>query len=107
MTQTAHKSVRGQSLAWRILLWMSIAALAPLLVMAIQGYHCAREAIIDSEEAHLLSVLESRQTRINAWLEGIDSDLRLLAISPSMGGPRAEFALHAAGTRRARLPGAG
>jgi len=82
---------------------MSIAALGPLLVMAFQGYHCAREAIIDSEEAHLLSVLESRQTRIHAWLEGIGSDLRLLAISPSMGAPTAQFALHTAGTRRAEL----
>lgn len=103
MAQEAKRTMRRQSLAWRILLWMSIAALGPLLVMAIQGYHCAREAIIDSEEAHLLSVLESRRTRVNAWLKGIDSDLRLLAISPSMGAPRDQFALHAAGTRRAEL----
>ncbi len=86
MTAVATKPGRFRSLAWRILLWMSLAALGPLLIMSVQGYHCAREAIMTSEESHLLSVLESRRTRLDSWLESISTDLRFLTVSAAVGG---------------------
>jgi two-component system sensor histidine kinase AtoS len=45
---------------------MAFVAFLPLLVMASQGYHCARQAIIESEEQHLLSILESRKALLEA-----------------------------------------
>ncbi len=77
---------RFHSLGWRILLWMSLIALGPLMVMAIQGYHCAREAIVSSEVAHLESVLQSRAARIDAWLAKVTGDLRFLGASPCVRG---------------------
>jgi signal transduction histidine kinase len=42
---------RHHSLRFRILLWMSLVALGPLVIMSAQGYHCARQAIIELQEA--------------------------------------------------------
>lgn len=73
---------RFRTLGWRILLWMSLVALGPLVIMAYQGYHCARQAIVESQEKHLRSVLESRKTRIETWLREIKEDFRFLASAP-------------------------
>lgn len=73
-------------LGGRILLWMSLVAFIPLLIMASQGYHCARQAISESQRAHLRSVLESRRTRLEAWLGEIRADFQFLSISPCVRG---------------------
>ena len=57
---------RFDSLGWRILFWMALVALVPLLIMASQGYHCARQALVESEVAHLHSVLASRTARLES-----------------------------------------
>ena len=77
---------RFRSLRWRILFWMLPVALGPLVIMAAQGYHCARQAVIASQEAHLRSVLESRRTRLEAWLAQVRSDFRFLEASPCLRG---------------------
>lgn len=84
--QIKSSGKRFDTLGWRILFWMSLVALGPLLIMAYQGYHCARQALVESQEAHLLSVLESRKTRLEAWLSEIKADFRFLAATPCTHG---------------------
>lgn len=64
---------------------MSLAALGPLLIMAYQGYHCARQAIVESQERHLTSVLESRKIMLEAWLNKVKTDLSFLSLTPCTG----------------------
>ena len=66
-------------LAWRILFWMALVGLGPLLVMAVQGYHCARMAVIERAEAQLGSVVESRKSRIEQWFSEREADMGLIA----------------------------
>ena len=66
-------------LAWRILFWMALIGLGPLLVMAVQGYHCARMAVIERAEAQLGSVVESRKSRIEQWFSEREADMGLIA----------------------------
>jgi signal transduction histidine kinase len=67
------------SLRSRILIWMAVLALAPLVIMAFQGYHCAKQALVESEEAHLLSAIEARKARLETWLAEVKADSRFLA----------------------------
>ncbi len=73
---------RSGSLGWRILFWIAIIACGTLLIMAYQGYHSARQAIIASKEEHLRSVLQSRKSRIETWLTELKAELRFLAVTP-------------------------
>ena len=82
----SRRPQRFQTLAWRILLWMLIVGLGPLLIMAGQGYHCARQAIMESERARLQAVLNSRQSRLESWLVQIRADFHFLEVSPCMRG---------------------
>ena len=84
---------RFGTLGWRILIWMALVALGPLVVMAYQGYHCARQAIVESKQEHLRSVLESKKTRIETWLREIEADMRFLAVAPCV---RTDCAAHTA-----------
>jgi signal transduction histidine kinase len=84
--EPTDRVARFQSVRWRILFWMLLVALGPLVIMAAQGYHCARQGIIASQEAHLQSVLQSRETRLQAWLDQIHSDLGFLSVSPCVRG---------------------
>ena len=79
-------STRHLPFAWRILFWMSVVALGPLVVMAYQGYHCARQAVVDSEYAHLRSAVEWRKARLEAWLGQVRKDFRFLAVVPCARG---------------------
>ena len=36
---------RFSRMSWRVLFWMTLVGLGPLVIMAAQGYHCAREAV--------------------------------------------------------------
>jgi len=74
------------SLKWQILIWMLLIALTPLLIMAIQGYHCAKEAITSTESLHLQAMLEARKVRITAWLDRVAADLHFLESSPCVRG---------------------
>jgi len=63
----------------RILAWMTLVALAPLIVMAYQGYHCASEAVVETKRSHLESVLESRKAHFAGRLSEVRADARFLA----------------------------
>ena len=69
-------------LGGRILLAMALAALGPLVIMAYQGYVCAREAVVTSQTAHIRSVVDSRAARLGSWLAEIESDMRFLSTIP-------------------------
>jgi len=73
------------SMGWQILFWMSLVAMGPLLIMAYQGYHCARQAVVESQEKHLKSVLESRKIMLEAWLAKIKTNLYFLSLTPCSG----------------------
>ena len=56
--------------------------MVPLIVMALQGYHCARQAVLSLETTHLRSVLEGRKARIKDWFGERKHDLRSVAAYP-------------------------
>ncbi len=64
---------------------MLLVALVPLLVMAIQGLHCAGQAIVALESTHQRMVLQTRRARINDWLAERAEELRALAAYPCTG----------------------
>ena len=78
----AGKQRRSARLRWQVLSWMTACAMVPLIVMAVQGYHCARQAIVSLETTHLRSVLEGRKARITDWFEERTRDLRSVAAYP-------------------------
>ena len=61
---------------------MLLVALVPLLIMAIQGYHCASTAVVGLQTAHLTAVLQARRSRISDWLRERQEDLAALAGYP-------------------------
>jgi len=71
-----------RSLALSVTLWMLLVALVPLLVMALQGLHCATQAIVEMESMHLRGVLHARRARIDYWLDDRMEDLAALAAFP-------------------------
>jgi len=75
---TAPKHFR--SLTRRIFFWMCVVALVPLIVASSQGYHCARQAVIDRAEKHLLSLLNSRKAMLLNWLEERKSDIKSISV---------------------------
>ena len=73
---------RSTKLRWHVLFWMLVCAMVPLVAMALQGYHCARRAVLSLETTHLRSVLEGRKARIAEWFGERKSDLRAVAACP-------------------------
>ena len=72
----------GKSIARSVLLWMMAVAVLPLLIMAGQGYHCARQAVIQMKTDQLKAVLEGKKNRIVDWLKEREGGLGLLATYP-------------------------
>ena len=73
---------RRRSVAHTVLVSMLLVALVPLLVMAIQGYHCAAMAVVQLQTGHLRSVLEGRKARIEDWIRERRRDISALASYP-------------------------
>lgn len=76
----------------RVLGWMLLISIAPLTVMALQGYHCGMQAITETTHQHLLSVVQARSSLITAWLRQREAELDVLAASPSIARCCAHFA---------------
>ncbi len=73
------KKPHNRSIALSILLAMLTIALVPLLIMAIQGYHCASMAVVQLQTSHLNSVLHARMARITDWLQERKNDITAIA----------------------------
>lgn len=80
------KGKRFGSLGWRILFWMSLVGLGPLLIMAYQGYHCASQAVLEQAHTQLRSVVNSRKVRIMEWLAERKADMHFISITPCAHG---------------------
>ncbi len=74
-----NRQARSRKLRWQVLTWLVACAVVPLIVMALQGYHCARSAVISLESTHLISVLEARRARITDWFEERKADLQFIS----------------------------
>ncbi len=72
----------------RILAGMLLAALAPLIVAAYQGYHCARQALVEEVQNRLLAIARGRRDRIQSWLTERMNDAVLLCVTPCLWDKR-------------------
>ncbi len=72
----------NRSITYTIFLSMLLVALVPLLIMAIQGYHCASMAVVQLQSSHLDSVLHARKSRIVDWLNDRNNDIATIAAAP-------------------------
>ncbi|MCL4216033.1 MAG: HAMP domain-containing histidine kinase [Candidatus Hydrogenedentes bacterium] len=70
------------TLTRRVMGWMLIVCLLPLLIMAAQGYHCASEAVIETTNNQLYTALMGARAMINGWLEEKERELAALAANP-------------------------
>lgn len=60
---------KRRSIVATILFLTVVVAIAPLLIMSIQGYHCARQAILQLKMNQLETVSMAKQQRIADWLD--------------------------------------
>ncbi len=79
-TAAASRAPFG-SLRRKILIWSLAIALVPLVVMAYQGYHCARQAIIESAEERLMAVAASRRAWTETWIQERLTDMAIVGQS--------------------------
>jgi len=63
-----------------ILIWMIVLTIIPISVVSYQGYHCARQALIETQNAHLQAILSSKQAQVERVMDVVRSDLHLLSI---------------------------
>ena len=73
---------REKSIARNVRLWMMAVSVIPLIIMATQGYHCARQAVLQLKTEHLQTFLNGRKARIGDWLHSSENSLQLLATYP-------------------------
>lgn len=76
----------------RVLAWMLLLSVAPLLFMGWQGYHCGQQAIIEKTQDHLHSIMNSRAALVSTWFDQRYSELDVIASSPSVARCCAHFA---------------
>jgi signal transduction histidine kinase len=75
---------RSNSLKTRILKWMTLIALGPLVLVAYQGYHCGRKAVIQSQKEHIRSVVLGRKQTLIEWLEQRKKEINILSLMPQL-----------------------
>ncbi len=73
-----------------ILLWMLVLTIVPIIIVSYQGFHCAKQALIETNNAHLHAVLTAKKTQIERTLDVVRSDLHLLSILTFSNTPNAE-----------------
>ena len=72
----------GKNLRSRVFTACILISIAPLTIVAYQGYHCGRMAIMDLTRLHVLSVAEARHTMITSWLNERIDDISALVSLP-------------------------
>lgn len=96
MEQVESKDVsgnRGRPSLWgdlrsRVLGAMLLISVLPMIVVAYQGYHCARQAVVEHVHMHLVSVIEARRALFNEWLRERKSEIeRLASLASVREGP--------------------
>ena len=79
--------LRPTTFSVRILAWMGLISLLPLAIMAGQGYHCARQAVLDSATNHRLTIAAGRASHLADWVAERRSDISMLAADPRLMTP--------------------
>lgn len=74
----------GASYGVTLLAWTLTLALIPMVIMAVQGYHCASQAVTESLVTDLRNVSEARATQIEDWVEDQRRELSYLARAAGM-----------------------
>lgn len=77
---------RAIPLSLRILFWMSVTALVPLLVISWQFYRETREGVIALQVEHLRSAAAMKKALIRSWMNEIRSDTLLIAADTCVQG---------------------
>lgn len=75
----AVKRVRSMSHATTILAGSLVLALIPMLIMALQGYHCGSQAVTESITDDLKNSSDARAARLTDWIERQKRELDYLA----------------------------
>ena len=70
---------RGASLGASIRAWMLVVGLIPLAALFLSGYLSSRAALVEASDDHLVSVVEARRARIEAWLQERTTDLDVIS----------------------------
>ena len=92
MSTLPDSPTRQGDLARRVLGWMLLLSVVPLLLMAGQGYYCGQQAIVEKTDDHLVSILNSRSALVSTWIDQRFSELDVVASSPSIARCCAHFA---------------
>jgi len=70
---------KNRSIAASVRFWMVAVAIAPLLIMAIQGYHCARQAVLQLTADQIGTIARAKQARMADWIGERKREMRTLA----------------------------
>jgi signal transduction histidine kinase len=73
-----------RSIQGRVFLALILLAIVPLLIVAAQGYHCARQAVVDLARTHLVSLVSMQQAMVSEWFEKRQADLHMAGSLPAV-----------------------
>ncbi len=76
--------MRINNLQTRVLVALILISVLPALAMALQGYHCGRQAVTETMYRHVTAVTEGRVVLITSWLDERIEDMRDLASLPTL-----------------------
>lgn len=68
----------------RFFYFFGLSSLIPLIVMMVQGFHCAHRAVHNAAQAHLLSFVENKKKQIVDWLQEREDDVQFLSRVPCL-----------------------
>ncbi|BBM87056.1 ATP-binding protein [Candidatus Uabimicrobium amorphum] len=80
ITKRKPKSKIGK----KLFLLFTVSTLVPLVIMTVQGFHCAHRAVHNAAEAHLLSCVEAKKNQIKNWLEEREREIQFLSEIPCL-----------------------
>jgi signal transduction histidine kinase len=64
----------------RILFWIIVITSVPLIMVIFQGYHCSKQAILETKNNQLLSILEWKSNSFENKFAELENELNLLSI---------------------------
>ena len=71
--------LKNRSIIVSVLISMMVVAIAPLLIMSLQGYHCARQAVLQLTTGQLATIVEAKQIQISDWLSEREHEMQFIA----------------------------
>jgi len=73
-------SARRKATSFRttLLIWSLVLALIPMTLMAVQGFHCGRQAVTEAVSSDLRHLAAARAAQLEEWLQGRRDELNFL-----------------------------